>query len=410
MRRLPLPALLVLAACGGDATAGALATRADSAGIQVVTNAAPAWPAGAGWRIEPTPIVEIGPRPDDDPNYDLLRVTSGRLLPDGGSVLVVAGHRQVRVYDPQGAWLRSIGRDGDGPGEFRSPGNISLAGDTLFTTDFQLSRATAFSLGGELLTSWPYPTGAEGARIALNSRLSDGRWMGTGAISFTAGAVSGGISRVPSTWYLIRADLSAVEDTVTTLAGTERVIRTTTSAGGNIIGMEVASLPVGQTSIGTVAPDGLLAGDSDRPEVRYHAADGTLRRILRWAAPPVPLDDGLWNRLKQADLDRSDGTEEAQARIERRFETRPTVAALPYFSGILRDSEDAVWLRTFAPLPTDSVRFHLFDHTGQWLGTRSLPPRTTVLDIGRTRLLTVWQDDDDLEYVRVYRILREAEP
>jgi hypothetical protein len=88
----------------------------------------------------------------------------------------------------------------------------------------------------------------------------------------------------------------------------------------------------------------------------------------------------------------------------------PALATLPYFSGLHRDAEGGVWVREFAPLPTDSVRFRVFDNTGQWLGSTVLPPRSNVLDIGRTRLLVSWQDDDDLEYLRVYRLMRGGEP
>ena len=60
MRYLPLPALILLTACGGNATAGVLATRADSAGITVVTNAGQSWRDGDGWQIDPDPILTVG--------------------------------------------------------------------------------------------------------------------------------------------------------------------------------------------------------------------------------------------------------------------------------------------------------------------------------------------------------------
>jgi hypothetical protein len=54
------------------------------------------------------------------------------------------------------------------------------------------------------------------------------------------------------------------------------------------------------------------------------------------------------------------------------------------------------------------VQFRIFRADGQYLGRRVLPARHRVLEIGHDRILTVWQDADDLEYVRVYRLDRSA--
>src|SRR5690606_1043772 len=62
MRRSVYLTLLVpLTACGGSAAAGALATRADSAGITIVTNTDASWREGDGWQIDAEPRLEIGP-------------------------------------------------------------------------------------------------------------------------------------------------------------------------------------------------------------------------------------------------------------------------------------------------------------------------------------------------------------
>lgn len=405
-RRFPLPALLALAACGGDAAAGALATRADSAGIEIVTNAAAAWPAGTGWRISPTPAVQVSARDDGDRRYDLLRVSGGRVLPGGDILVAVAGHRELRVYGPDGSWRLTIGREGEGPGEMRSAGNLVLAGDTLFLADNQLRRLSAFRLDGAFLTSWPYPAVEGGGQVLPTARLADGRWLATEFASFTAGQVTAGISRVPVTWRLVSADLAAVEGEVVQLAGTERLISVTSGQGGQVMAMRVMSLPLARATAAVGGPDFLLTGDNDRPELRQYTPGGTLSRIIRWQAASIPVDGALLDRMKAAELRRWEGNAEMVEQIEAMYGTPPTLGAVPAFAGLHRDAEGAIWVREFPVLSTDSIRFRVFGADGQQWGPLALGPRHTVLDIGRDFLLTVWQDDDDLEHIRLYRLER----
>ena len=60
---------------------------------------------------------------------------------------------RVLSYDSTGKFLRAIGREGSGPGEFRSP-NVG-AGDVLVVNDGQLRRLSGFDTTGRLLWTKP---------------------------------------------------------------------------------------------------------------------------------------------------------------------------------------------------------------------------------------------------------------
>jgi hypothetical protein len=414
MRVRPWPFLLLAAACGGDAAAGALATRADSAGIEIVTNTVASWGARGGWRVDPEPMLEIGPRPDDDPRYDFLRVSGGTILPNGEIAVLVSSTREIRFFSAEGEWLRTAGRDGEGPGEMRGPAGLTRAGDTLFVPDVQLGRLSAFSTSGAFLASWPFLTTEASGRIFPNHRLADGSWIGSS--QFFGGSSmqmpSEGLSRPNIRFFHLSADLATLLDTVATTAGAEMVMTSSTS-GGSGDGMRrmfmFSQPPLGRSAPAMAAGDRFLWGDNASPELRIHAPDGTLRTILRWEGPAIPVDAALIERVKQEAIDRSDGSEAAVQRIEARYATPSPAPVVPWFNGIHVDSEGAIWVREYAPLLADSVRFRIFHTDGQLLGQRAFPPRTTVLEIGREHILTVWQDDDDLEYVRVYRLKRDGE-
>src|SRR5690606_16795253 len=116
-----LPAILLLAACGaGERAATDIAVR-DSAGIALGEDTAAVWPEGGGWHLSPEPLVEIGVL-DGAPEDQLFRVVGARRLGDGRIVVANSGTHELRFYDAQGRHLRSVGREGEGPGEFRGLG------------------------------------------------------------------------------------------------------------------------------------------------------------------------------------------------------------------------------------------------------------------------------------------------
>ncbi len=64
---------------------------------------------------------------------------------------------QVRVHSASGQFVGTIGRPGEGPGEFKSVGVMGWVGDTLWVLDFGLYRYSYFSPDGEFLRSVTVP-------------------------------------------------------------------------------------------------------------------------------------------------------------------------------------------------------------------------------------------------------------
>lgn len=405
---LALALLLPLAACGGTAAAGTLAARTDSAGVTIVTNTDASWRGGDGWQIDATPRLEIGPTDTDDPRYDFLRITGGTVLPTGEIAVLVSGSRDVRVFSADGVWLRTFGRDGEGPGEMRFPSGMTRAGDTLLVTDPQLGRLTAFGVDGQYRAAWTFPTLDGSGRVQPEYRLADGTWISSGAqISFgSSGAPRDGLNRPPVRFFRVSSDLATVLDTLGETSGSEMVLTTSgRSATGQPTMIMFMPPPLGRSAPYGATGSHFVWGDNASPEVRFHAPDGALEIILRWSPPAIPVDAALLEQLKQAALTRAT-TEQARERIEGQYAAGSPAPVVPYFSRLLADPEGHLWVQAFAPFQTDSVRFHIFDAEGQYLGSRSLPPRHRVLEIGTNHILTVWQDDDDLEYLRVFGITK----
>lgn len=83
--------------------------------------------------------------------------------------LVFAG-AALRLFDPDGGFVRKIGREGEGPGEFRWIGDVQLAQDRIAVLD---SRAQTWSLYGE--------DGSFVGRKTYSGDLGRGRFVVAGA-------------------------------------------------------------------------------------------------------------------------------------------------------------------------------------------------------------------------------------
>jgi len=89
----------------------------------------------------------------DDPDLGFSRIGSVDVDRDGQVFVFEMLDRQIRVYDADGRFVRRIGRQGEGPGEFQRVSRFGVAGDTLWTYDFGLRRLTLFDRTGTVLST-----------------------------------------------------------------------------------------------------------------------------------------------------------------------------------------------------------------------------------------------------------------
>jgi hypothetical protein len=88
--------------------------------------------------------------PAEGAGYVLNRISGIVSLNDQVYVLSNDEHT-IRVFDQSGRLVRSIGREGSGPGEFRMPRLLGHVGDSLWTWDISLSRISVFHASGTLV-------------------------------------------------------------------------------------------------------------------------------------------------------------------------------------------------------------------------------------------------------------------
>lgn len=107
------------------------------------------------------------------PEYTFGFVSDVQFGPSGEIIVLDRQGAVVRVYDPGGRHLRSFGKPGEGPGEFRLPRSLVVTDSTVTVLDEVLRRFVRFRMDGTHLETVRYPDNYEG-RIEISVVDFDG--------------------------------------------------------------------------------------------------------------------------------------------------------------------------------------------------------------------------------------------
>ncbi len=149
-----LPVALLVAACGrpdGDNALGRATVDTLQGGIvRVVNNGATEWGDTNGWKL--VLEREVQPGPDSLSNLG----QPGGIVADSRGNVYVLDHKPVgiKVFNAEGSYTQTIGRDGSGPGEFRQYGILMISRDTLIHHGPRQGRTQLFALDGTLIATW----------------------------------------------------------------------------------------------------------------------------------------------------------------------------------------------------------------------------------------------------------------
>lgn len=123
-------------------------------GVNFVNNLAPKW--GGESKIELEFVRKIGTLDGDDENFlfyfprDIARDSKGNYY------ILDGGNYRIQVFDANLNFIRSIGRQGQGPGEFEYPNRLFINdNDVLQISDGRNLRVEYFDSDGNLIKSVP---------------------------------------------------------------------------------------------------------------------------------------------------------------------------------------------------------------------------------------------------------------
>ncbi len=323
---------------------------------------------------------------------------------DGRLVIAQRATMSVKVFSADGRLARSIGRRGDGPGEFRDVTEVGLLFDTLWVSDGRLRRVSFFSPEGRLLRTQPYTN--LGGRASLLGLL-------TGGFVLSADVELERVSGV-DTVYLATVRLSSptaqpASRTMVSVRSAPDVFRFSLSPDGSA-GVSLRA-PFASRPLVKALPDGsgFVVVDAPRPtastafaDVAVHRPDGGRRSHRQVPLQVRRLSRGFVDTLVSlAVLQASSGgvtPPHAERERYRRWLLRNEW--VPPFSELLVDHSGAALLQ-YAQEPG---RWLLVPASSQLAGDLPLPERVIPVAFAGRNLWALRFDAFDTPELVLYRI------
>ena len=266
-----MPRLLLPACCALALAAAPVRARADA---PVVEN--PAAPVAGRVTVELVPEWTLGG--EDDPD-NFFGIVGEVFADDAGNVYLVDNQlAEVQVFAPDGRWLRTLGRRGDGPGEVRNLRTALLMpdGSVGLVQAFPGQVVTVSQEGVPGTTMTPGRTDpTAGGFMALNTGLARG-----GTLAFAGSKMQRRDDTALRTNYIATYDADGAPEATIVSKQLE------TGMGDTRISEADEDFA---TLRWTVGPDGLVyvAPGRNGYRIDVHAPDGTLVRSFGRAYEPV---------------------------------------------------------------------------------------------------------------------------
>lgn len=296
----------------------------------------------------------------------------------------------------------SLGRPGNGPGEFRHPDNMMVLVDSLFVTDTQLQRLTVFS-----------PDGSVARTVSLRQSyapnfLGDTYPFGGRLLMIPNPAASAVVSErgFSTPLLLLNADGSVADTAGTPLTARNGIAVISLPGGGEayfpLPTPHADQAGMDPTGRGVVIARGAV-GESGRSITVTKIGtnlDTIFTRVIRLPSLAVPkaFVDSAYDALVERYAPRFGSAREARSAIDRIWQVTDEVWPV---QALVIDNDSRIWIRT------GLVRnaWLVLDERGEAEACIELPRSVKLYAAQGQQLWTIHTDADHVQTVVQYRIL-----
>lgn len=379
-----LAALLASALAGHDGAAAQSATTVtDSAGVRITTTDAADRGAGSICSLAETPDTRVTSPASGE--WWLHEIEDLDRMDDGRLIVLNRGSHELLLFGADGEFLQSIGRLGEGPGEFMDPIELDfVGGDSIVVWDWKLGRLSLFG-----------PDGSHGRSLMLRPPMSSPTGhlgvLGWGGIAIAKHDIRSLSTRLEPTFLqVLRYDRSgALLDTLATLPYGEQALLEAGSmmAAGPLFDSRGLFLTHG---------DLLYTSNGESPEVRVHR-EARLEAIVRWNPGDLSVSREDVEAYGADYLERLG----ASPLNRKRLDAFPAREAFPAVVEIRIDPRGRLWTRSFARPGSTTTEWLGFAETGEFVCSLSVPRSFRVFRFDASAVVGVHRDEMDVESVEV---------
>jgi hypothetical protein len=387
--RLAIPISLLLASCGGSTASSLARAVVDTlpGGIPRVSSGGPtAWTDSTGAHL----VEEARFSGEDGTPAEIGQPNSVAVDEEGRVYVVDSKPAVIKVFAPDGSLVRSIGREGEGPGEFRV-GFIAVRGKHVVVQDPELSRISLWDTAGTFLRSWRSSCCYHSdilidRKNRIHVPTAFGRTKGEPprGVPYVRWSLEG--DNLDSVWVPHR---EATKVWKVSLKGSD---------GKDVMAM-VLPIPLQPDVKSALHPEGgLVHGWTGAYWLTRSPAGSDSSRVFGRLWTPEAISDDRRTAAVEAQVKQvSEGYGEENAR--RAFALADVPGTLPAFAGLRVDESGRTWVRRHPVTIADTARtaFEVFDSAGAYLGPVSV--RLKLPEFGlqawtRNGLVAIVEDDD----------------
>jgi hypothetical protein len=383
-----LVALTLMCGCNKAAQTPSVVVR-DSAGIKIVETST-ANRVAAPITLEERASFAVGEM-EGEPQYLLSSVVGALQLSENVTVIANRGTNELRFYDKAGKWLKSEGREGEGPGEYeylRALGRCRAEGFVGFDLHWQVNAYDANGTFQEK-SVLRAPDGISPYNLACDDH---GHFLILGW---------GRGTQAPQIGFHALRDHLVLASSNGTIA-TDFGQRLASERIGNERGSRPH--PAGRATLFALHNDVVYIGSGERFELELYDLTGGLRKLLRGPAIPLKTTDSV--KTAYTDLALARISPERQPALRNEIAKWEWPASFPAYTKLIVDHAGVAWVRAFQLDPRASEAWSLLDPERGYLGDVTLPAGLSLLEAGPDYLLVLQRDSLDIESVLKFRMTR----
>ena len=367
--------------------------------------------SGSVWGGDATLVPEVSVGELDGPEEYLFGSVSSIAVDDDRNVYVLDRQaRHVRVFDSEGTYVKTLGRDGEGPGEFKVPIGLAISNGRLLVRDPANGRVQLFGLDTGDTEEWKY--------------LPSEYFMNTPLYTDEQGRIYVDITEEEQRFIVMDSDGTQIDtisppDPPADFDGDQYSMSAEVESGDRWISVG-AAVPFSPDWYWTVHPAGhFLSALSTAYRINLEQDDGVLR--IERNHTPVAVPDDERNRHEQGILNRMRRWDAGWS-----WDGPPIPDHKPPFRGLSAGSDGRIWVSLWTEAqqvanedhePTnpesspftwvEPLRYDVFEADGTYLGA-VIPPEGFSLSappvFDRSFVWAVEKGELDVQRVVRYRI------